>query len=231
MVVVSLAFNPPRSLLSLYIPLPLSPSPLSPSLIFPFPGHHIFVYVTHLLSLYSSVSHTSSSSLHPLSSLFSLPPSLTHPFFPFSFPLPHFFIFPPSLPAFPPSSSFPLFLLPSFPKFTCTCTFPYLIPSFPLPQVVAPVRATCAQVLGIVCHQLEASRVGGVIDTLLTLVRQDMWEVRHAALMGIQHLLASRMVYNVYVHVYLYCYVQYIYMYTDCILIFCLRFVYCSNCT
>ena len=64
--------------------------------------------------------------------------------------------------------------------------------------MVAPVRATCAQVLGIVCYKLDTIRVGGVIDNLLTLVQQDMWEVRHAALMGIQHLLASRMVMILY---------------------------------
>lgn len=60
-------------------------------------------------------------------------------------------------------------------------------------QVIAPVRATCAQVLGIICHLLEDRRVNSVINVLLVLVQQDMWEVRHAALMGIQHLLASRM--------------------------------------
>ena len=196
MVVVSLAFNPPQSLLSLYLHLPLSPS-----LIFPFPGHHIFVYVTHLLSLYFlCVSYFISIPTSPLHPSF---PSLSHSsFLPFllSFYMPSFPSLFPSLPAFPPLSSFLLFPLPSFLNIYMYWLYMYVSPfnssplSLPLPQVVAPVRATCAQVLGIVCHQLEASRVGGVIDTLLTLVRQDMWEVRHAALMGIQHLLASRMV-------------------------------------
>ena len=61
-------------------------------------------------------------------------------------------------------------------------------------QVVAPVRATCAQVLGIVCKQLEDERLRRVVDILLILGQQDLWEVRHATLMGLQHVLAARMV-------------------------------------
>ena len=63
-----------------------------------------------------------------------------------------------------------------------------------LVQVVAPVRATCAQVLGVVCRLLDQPMVECVVGVLLVLVRQEQWEVRHAALMGIQHLLAARTV-------------------------------------
>ena len=61
-------------------------------------------------------------------------------------------------------------------------------------QVVAPVRATCAQVLGVVVRVMCVEHVDQVVVVLLTLVGQERWEVRHASLMGIQHLLAARTV-------------------------------------
>jgi TATA-binding protein-associated factor len=60
-------------------------------------------------------------------------------------------------------------------------------------QVVAPVRATCAQVLGTICNQLDDDRLSKVVDILLVLGQQGLWEVRYAMLMGLQHVLAARM--------------------------------------
>ena len=61
-------------------------------------------------------------------------------------------------------------------------------------QVVAPVRATCAQVLGVVVRVMCVEHVDHVMEVLLTLAGQKQWEVRHASLMGMQHLLAARTV-------------------------------------
>ena len=61
-------------------------------------------------------------------------------------------------------------------------------------QVVTPVRATCAQALGMVVRQMDQQNVEMVVGTLLNLAAQEQWEVRHASLMGIQHLLAARTV-------------------------------------
>ncbi|XP_064406197.1 TATA-binding protein-associated factor 172-like [Halichondria panicea] len=59
-------------------------------------------------------------------------------------------------------------------------------------QVVAPVRATCAQALGMIVRQMRDSSVQRTVELLLQLVAQEQWEVRHASLMGVQHLLAAR---------------------------------------
>ena len=103
--------------------------------------------------------------------LFSSAPPLSLPYLPLLPPLPP--ISPPSLPPLPLSP-------------------PSLPPS--LPQVVVPVCATCAQALGTVVRTMEEERVGRVVEVLLSLSAQQEWEVRHASLMGIQHLLAARTV-------------------------------------
>ena len=56
------------------------------------------------------------------------------------------------------------------------------------------MRATTAQVLGAVCYHLDQANVLHVVSLLLTLASQEQWEIRHASLMGIQHLLAARSV-------------------------------------
>ena len=61
-------------------------------------------------------------------------------------------------------------------------------------QLVAPVRATSAQVLGVLLDLIEATKVQEVVKLLMVLSQQSSWEVRHAALLGIQHLLAVRQV-------------------------------------
>ena len=60
--------------------------------------------------------------------------------------------------------------------------------------MVAPVRATCAQVLGVVSHLMTEENIAQMTKVLLLLVSESQWEVRHASLMGIQHLLAARTV-------------------------------------
>ncbi|KAI8436267.1 hypothetical protein MSG28_004314 [Choristoneura fumiferana] len=59
-------------------------------------------------------------------------------------------------------------------------------------QVVAPVRETCAQTLGVTLAQMRAERVRGVAALLATLAQQRQWEARHGALLGFKYLLAAR---------------------------------------
>ena len=61
-------------------------------------------------------------------------------------------------------------------------------------QVVAPVRATCAQCLGMCVWGIGECVVRRVVMVLWYLGEQQQWEVRHASLMGIQHFLAARTV-------------------------------------
>ncbi|XP_052740467.1 TATA-binding protein-associated factor 172 [Bicyclus anynana] len=59
-------------------------------------------------------------------------------------------------------------------------------------QVVAPVRETCAQTLGVALAQLRAARVRLVAERVATLARQAQWEARHGALLAFKYLLAAR---------------------------------------
>ncbi|XP_045448730.1 TATA-binding protein-associated factor 172 [Melitaea cinxia] len=59
-------------------------------------------------------------------------------------------------------------------------------------QVVAPVRETCAQTLGVALAQLRAERVRLVAARVATLARQPQWEARHGALLAFKYLLAAR---------------------------------------
>lgn len=59
-------------------------------------------------------------------------------------------------------------------------------------QVVAPVRETCAQTLGVALAQLENSRVRKVAALLASLSSHPQWEARHGALLGFKYLLAAR---------------------------------------
>jgi len=58
------------------------------------------------------------------------------------------------------------------------------------------VRATCAQVLGVVSRLMTEENILLTTRVLLLLAGQGQWEVRHASLMGIQHLMAARTVRN-----------------------------------
>ena len=61
-------------------------------------------------------------------------------------------------------------------------------------QVVAPVRETCAQTLGVVLKRMDVEDCKSVMMALLTLQHQLEWEVRHGGLLGIKYLLAVRQV-------------------------------------
>lgn len=64
------------------------------------------------------------------------------------------------------------------------------------PQVVAPVRETCAQTIGVILKHTDAETVKRVMMVLLTLQAQEEWEVRHGGLMGLKYLMAVRQVQN-----------------------------------
>ncbi|XP_043911576.1 TATA-binding protein-associated factor 172 [Protopterus annectens] len=59
-------------------------------------------------------------------------------------------------------------------------------------EVVAPVRETCAQTLGVVLKYMNETGVHNTVDVLLKLLTQDQWEVRHGGLLGIKYALAVR---------------------------------------
>lgn len=61
-------------------------------------------------------------------------------------------------------------------------------------QVVAPVRETCAQTIGVILKHAEAESVKRVMMVLLTLQAQEEWEVRHGGLLGLKYLMAVRQV-------------------------------------
>ncbi|XP_041362673.1 TATA-binding protein-associated factor 172-like isoform X2 [Gigantopelta aegis] len=59
-------------------------------------------------------------------------------------------------------------------------------------EVVAPVRETCAQTLGVIVKYLDIDGVHGVLGVLLQLLSQNRWEVRHGGLLSLKYLLAVR---------------------------------------
>ncbi|XP_062852263.1 TATA-binding protein-associated factor 172 [Trichomycterus rosablanca] len=59
-------------------------------------------------------------------------------------------------------------------------------------EVVAPVRETCAQTLGVALRHMTESGVTMTVDVLLKLLTEDQWEVRHGGLLGIKYALAVR---------------------------------------
>lgn len=66
--------------------------------------------------------------------------------------------------------------------------------SWPVCQVVAPVRETCAQTLGVALRHMNETGVSMTVDVLLKLLREDQWEARHGGLLGIKYALAVRQV-------------------------------------
>ncbi|GBL97094.1 TATA-binding protein-associated factor 172, partial [Araneus ventricosus] len=59
-------------------------------------------------------------------------------------------------------------------------------------QVVAPVRETCAQVLGAVANILTKERVKNILEILLQLLIRPEWEARHGGLLGLKYILSVR---------------------------------------
>ena len=61
-------------------------------------------------------------------------------------------------------------------------------------QVVAPVRETCAQTVGVIARCLTVEGVRGMVDVVLQLLGQQQWEVRHGGLLSLKYTLATRQV-------------------------------------
>eukprot|EP00124_Ichthyophonus_hoferi_P002688 Ihof_evm3s194 gene=Ihof_evmTU3s194 len=59
-------------------------------------------------------------------------------------------------------------------------------------QVVAPVRETCAQALGVLLQHLPTHLVNRVLTELLQLQTRTTWEVRHGGLLGVKYIVAVR---------------------------------------
>lgn len=59
-------------------------------------------------------------------------------------------------------------------------------------QVVAPVRETCAQVLGTILKEMQDDLVKKTVDSLQQFVKQEDWEVRHGGVLGIKYFLVVR---------------------------------------
>ncbi|KAG0475507.1 hypothetical protein HPP92_015193 [Vanilla planifolia] len=59
-------------------------------------------------------------------------------------------------------------------------------------QVVAPVRETCAQALGVVLKYMHPSLVLETLKILLQMQCRREWEVRHGCLLGLKYLVAVR---------------------------------------
>lgn len=59
-------------------------------------------------------------------------------------------------------------------------------------QVVAPVRETCAQVLGTLVKEMPADKVNKIVHLLLKLFKQNEWEVRHGGLLGMKYVFVVR---------------------------------------
>ncbi|PAA91075.1 hypothetical protein BOX15_Mlig022785g1 [Macrostomum lignano] len=59
-------------------------------------------------------------------------------------------------------------------------------------EVIAPVRETCGQVLGLLSTELTQHQLGCVVSSLLCLSRQPHWMISYGGLLGIKYILASR---------------------------------------
>ncbi|XP_025098082.1 TATA-binding protein-associated factor 172-like isoform X2 [Pomacea canaliculata] len=59
-------------------------------------------------------------------------------------------------------------------------------------EVVAPVRETCAQTLGVIARHLTEEGVEGMVGVVLQLLGQQQWEVRHGGLLSLKYVLAAR---------------------------------------
>ncbi|CAO1295823.1 unnamed protein product, partial [Diamesa tonsa] len=55
-------------------------------------------------------------------------------------------------------------------------------------QVVAPVRETCAQVLGTILKQMPIELVHKTVEILQKFIKQKDWEVRHGGILGIKYM-------------------------------------------
>ena len=59
-------------------------------------------------------------------------------------------------------------------------------------EVVAPVRETCAQALGLLSLHHSTPQLGQIVSILIQLISQDKWEIQHGGLLGLKYILATR---------------------------------------
>lgn len=59
-------------------------------------------------------------------------------------------------------------------------------------QVVAPVRETCAQVIGTVLKEMPDKLVKRTVEIMQNFTRQNDWEVRHGGILGIKYFVVVR---------------------------------------
>lgn len=59
-------------------------------------------------------------------------------------------------------------------------------------QVVAPVRETCAQVMGTILKEMPNELVHKTVEILQEFVKQTDWEVRHGGILGIKYFVVVR---------------------------------------
>jgi len=60
--------------------------------------------------------------------------------------------------------------------------------------VVAPVRESCAQVLGVTTVHLDADCVYNIARRIVQFLTRSEWEVRHGGLLALKYILATRQV-------------------------------------
>jgi len=61
-------------------------------------------------------------------------------------------------------------------------------------SVVAPVRETCAQVLGALLTLLNRDSVRGILRVIEQMCQQTPWETRHGALLALKYCLSVKKV-------------------------------------
>ncbi|KAI6652317.1 TATA-binding protein-associated factor [Oopsacas minuta] len=59
-------------------------------------------------------------------------------------------------------------------------------------EVVAPVRETCAQALGLLSLHHSNEQLSQIVSILIQLISQDKWEIQHGGLLGLKYILATR---------------------------------------
>jgi TATA-binding protein-associated factor len=60
-------------------------------------------------------------------------------------------------------------------------------------SVVAPIRETCAQLLGLLFQYLSSESIRKVVQHLVYLTSNTQWQVRHGGLSGMKYAVAIRM--------------------------------------
>eukprot|EP01052_Picozoa_sp_SAG31_P022035 SAG31_NODE_1734_length_7416_cov_2.201449_3_plen_1632_part_00 len=58
--------------------------------------------------------------------------------------------------------------------------------------VVAPVRETCCQVLGLLSRRMQRASVQCLVDAIIRMQTRDQWQVRHASFLALKYILVAR---------------------------------------